>query len=125
MVRRLRAVLAAPLLLPLAGCVADSAPAVQASDAAVVVAADDLFYAPEVLELVTGEAVALQLRNDGSLVHDLVLENGWESGELHPGDTVTMEFNPPSTSVTGWCSIPGHRDAGMELELVVREAGSS
>lgn len=116
---------AVPLLLLLVGCVAVATPAAEPSGAGVILVADDLFYEPATLELLAGGSVTLHLRNDGSLVHDLVLDDGSESGVVHPGDTVVMELGPLSASTVAWCSVPGHRDAGMELELVVREGATS
>ncbi len=106
------------------GCVAEPAALELPDGADVVVVADGLSYEPERIEVAAGEAIRLHLRNGGGIVHDLVLETGWESGEVRPGEAVTVTLDPLETSTTAWCSIPGHRDAGMELEVVVREAGS-
>jgi nitrite reductase (NO-forming) len=102
-----------------AGCVAEPL-AVEAPDGAdVAVVADDMLFEPGRIEVVTGEPTVLHLRNDGGVVHDLVLPSGWESGEVRPGEAVTVTMDPLDTSTVGWCSVPGHRDAGMELEIVV------
>jgi uncharacterized cupredoxin-like copper-binding protein len=55
------------------------------------------------------------------IVHDLVFEDGWQSGQVRPGDAITVELDPQTASSVAWCSVPGHRDAGMELEVVVRQ----
>jgi len=106
------------------GCVAEPAAFEPPDDADVLVVADDLSYEPERIEVTAGETTRLHLRNDGGIVHDLVLASGWETGEVRPGEAVTVALGPLDTSTTAWCSIPGHRDAGMELEIVVREDGS-
>jgi len=106
------------------GCVAEPAALGLPDGADVIVVADDLSYAPERIEVVAGEPIELHLRNDGGIVHDLVFGSGGETGEVRPGEAVTVTLGPLDASTTAWCSIPGHRDAGMELEVVVRGAGS-
>lgn len=117
-----RTLVAAGSGLLLAACAAAPAPAAAPQDADVVIVAHDLVYTPERLEIPAGEPVRLHLRNDGAIVHDLVFEDGWESGLVRPGDSITVELGPQAVSSVAWCSVPGHRDAGMELDVVVREA---
>ena len=105
-------------------CVAEPAALEVPDGADIVVVADDLSYAPERIEVPAGEPIELHLRNDGGIVHDLVMDTGWESGEVRPGEAVTVTMAPLEASTVAWCSIPGHRDAGMELEVVVREGAS-
>jgi nitrite reductase (NO-forming) len=120
--RRQRDVIAAATLLALtAGCVAEPLDAALPDDADVLVVAEDIFFAPDRIEVPAGEVVRLHLRNDGGIVHDLVLDDGWESGDVLPGQGATFELGPRTTSTVAWCSIPGHRDAGMELEIVVTD----
>lgn len=125
MTRRLSALLAVGSGLLLAACVATPATTTSAQDADVTIVADDLDYSPERLEIPAGETLQLHLRNDGAIVHDLVFEDGWESGAVRPGETITVELDPQVASGLAWCSVPGHRDAGMELEVVVREGGDA
>ncbi len=110
-----------PLLLAsslaLMGCVAGSTTTGSPSDADVLVIAEDVYYEPEAIEVRAGETVRLELRNEGGIVHDLVLEDGWESGHVQPGGSITVDLGPLTASTTAWCSIPGHRDAGMELRI--------
>jgi nitrite reductase (NO-forming) len=102
-----------------AACVAEPLAVEAPDDADVAVAADDMFFEPERIEVVAGEPTVLHLRNEGGIVHDLVLASGWESGEVRPGEAVTVTMDPLDASTLAWCSVPGHRDAGMELEIVV------
>ncbi len=101
----------------LAGC----APPVDepdVSDVDQMLVMHDIRYAPDRLEVARGEVVRLLLTNDGGIVHDLVLED-WESGEVRPGRSAVVEVGPFEDRVVAWCSVPGHRAAGMELEIVV------
>ena len=102
-----------------AGCVAAPLDAAVPDDVDVQVVAEDIYFEPDRIEVLPGEVLTLHLRNEGGIVHDLVLEDGWESGDVDPGSAITVEFGPFSASTVAWCSIPGHRDAGMELQVVV------
>lgn len=113
------------LLLLLASCAAEPAPAAAPDDADVVLVADDLFYEPAYIGVTANQPTAIHLTNNGGIVHDLVLEvGGWESGHVRPGDAINVDLGPLSASTVAWCAIPGHRDAGMELEVVVLDEGT-
>ena len=64
--------------------------------------------------------LTITLSNTGTMVHNLVFENGPRSVDINPGETVTMEVGElePGT-YTVLCDIAGHRAAGMEALLVV------
>jgi uncharacterized cupredoxin-like copper-binding protein len=121
MFKRLFTVVAAASALLLTACTAAPAPAAAPQDADDVIVFDDFDYAPQRLEVAAGEPLRVHLRNDGAIVHDLVFEDGWQSGQVRPGDAITVELEPQTASSVAWCSVPGHRDAGMELEVVVRQ----
>ena len=107
-------------VLLLTGCTADStATAAPDHDADVAVVADDLRFTPDRLEIPAGELTTIHLSNDGGIVHDLVLDSGWESGGIDPGQAAVVTLGPLEQTTVAWCSVPGHRAAGMELELVV------
>lgn len=102
------------------GCVAEPASAIDPpDDVDFVVIADDMFYDPDGIEVPAGESFSIYLANEGGVVHDLVLEDGWESGVVRPGEGVLLELPALSASTVAWCSIPSHRDAGMELRIDV------
>lgn len=105
--------------LALLGCFAEASSPTILNDADVVVIAEDIYYEPDVIEVPVGQTVRLELRNDGGIVHDLVLEGGWETGRVEPGRSLIVDLGPLTASTTAWCSIPGHRDAGMELRIEV------
>lgn len=72
----------------------------------------------------TAEAgsVTIEAVNDGSIVHDLVIEgNGVdeEIEDLEPGasDEVTIDLDPGTYAI--YCSIADHRADGMDGELTV------
>lgn len=64
---------------------------------------------------------SLQVMNTGSIPHNLVIEGtGVQTSDIEAGGAATLELGatPPGT-YTVICSIPGHRESGMQAELVV------
>jgi plastocyanin len=74
----------------------------------------------ERIDLAVGQPVNVALTSVDTL-HDLTVDEIDFHIAANPGDTVVggLVFDRPGTYV-GYCSVPGHREAGMELEVVVR-----
>ena len=67
-----------------------------------------------------GDRLVVTLRNaDKHMVHDLVLESGESSGRLAPGESTRMDVGVVDRDIAGWCSVSGHRQLGMTLDIVV------
>jgi len=67
-----------------------------------------------------------ELHNSGSVVHNLVFANGPSSPDLNAGESASMDVGTlNSGTYTIFCSIAGHREAGMETTLVVTGDGST
>jgi nitrite reductase (NO-forming) len=79
----------------------------------------DLDFEPGRIEVPAGETITVTLTNEGAIEHDFVLDDGTNSGLVQPGDSTTVEIGPFEESQTAWCDVPGHREAGMEVEIVV------
>lgn len=86
----------------------------------VAVTAGDLSFRPNPIELRAGEPVNVALTSADS-EHDLIVDEANFHLAADRNQTVIggLVFSQPGTYV-GYCSIPGHRDSGMELEFVVR-----
>lgn len=124
MYRSLR--VAAPLILTLAavGCggadAADQPPPADVADADVVVVAEDVAFVDPPREIATG-TVTLALDNRGHAPHDVTFEGpegtggtvAAADGRSQTTGQVTLD---PGTYVV-YCSVPGHRQAGMEFEV--------
>ena len=68
-----------------------------------------------ILQAAKGEKVRITIVNTETLVHDIVMEvAGVKSSEiLEIGETTSITFTAEQSD-TYYCSIPGHRTAGME-----------
>ena len=81
-----------------------------------------LAYEQSSLEATAGPNT-IELTNDSSTPHDVVIEDadGNETARTDEisGDTTTAEAELAAGEYTFFCSVPGHRDAGMEGPLTV------
>lgn len=70
-------------------------------------------------EMTIAEGGTLNLTNAGGVQHDIVVD-GAQSDMLDAGATGSLELSTvdPGT-YTAYCSVPGHREAGMEATVTV------
>jgi nitrite reductase (NO-forming) len=66
--------------------------------------------------------VKIIFKNEGKAPHNLVIQGlGIGTRTIGVGQTDTIEFTAPSSGTyTFYCSVPGHRAAGMEGRLEVK-----
>ncbi len=70
--------------------------------------------------------VTLNVKNDGSQVHNLYLRGGKGTKDISPGASDTLALGKlKAGSYEVVCLIPGHEAAGMKATLDVTEGGSS
>jgi nitrite reductase (NO-forming) len=84
----------------------------------VVVEAQGMRFEPDVVEVPAGDRLVVELVNADTDVHDLVLASGQSSGRLAPGERAALDLGVVGTDLQGWCSVAGHRQMGMELDVV-------
>jgi outer membrane protein assembly factor BamB len=80
----------------------------------------DIFFDPSQFSIPADTDVALTLPNLGAAVHNFNVDANLNpsdpnihSGDVNPGDTVTLTINLPSGKWLFYCNIPGHAAAGM------------
>ncbi|MEJ1088209.1 multicopper oxidase domain-containing protein [Microbacterium sp. Mu-80] len=89
----------------------------------VQVEAADMRFTPDRIEVPAGTRLVIEITNtDASQVHDLVFANGIAGGRLAPGESETIDVGVITEDVGGWCSILGHRQMGMTLQIVATGA---
>lgn len=82
----------------------------------------DLIFEPTTLEAEAGE-VTIDYTNPSEVPHNVAIEDGSET--VAQGETVTGGSSAPATAslepgeYVYYCSIPGHRESGMEGTLTV------
>ena len=94
---------------------------VAAGDGTVQVEARDLAFSPTQVSATAGE-IEVELENVGAAQHDFVIEEAGDQlvVQAAPGDTATGTIELEAGSYTFYCSVPGHRAAGMEGSLEVQ-----
>lgn len=83
------------------------------------VVAEGMRFRPDRIVVPRGDRLVIELTNADRRRHDLVLETGPATGPVDPGATVTLDAGVIGGTVEGWCSLPGHRAAGMTLTITV------
>ncbi|HMJ03602.1 MAG TPA: c-type cytochrome [Conexibacter sp.] len=74
----------------------------------------------------TPGALEIDSRNDASIAHDIALQEGTDGADLGKGETVSnggvsrLSVNVRPGRYTFYCTLPGHREGGMEGTLSVR-----
>ena len=61
------------------------------------------------------------MTNGGDLQHDLNLQGETGTDRLESGETQTADFGVIDADTQAWCTVPGHKEAGMLLDIVVTE----
>ncbi len=82
------------------------------------ITATDLAFEPTDLSLPAG-TTDLTLVNEGAAEHDVTVDELGLEVYAAPGETTTESVDLEAGSYTFYCSIPGHREAGMEGTLTV------
>ncbi|TAM91432.1 MAG: hypothetical protein EPN43_04285, partial [Jatrophihabitans sp.] len=83
----------------------------------------DMRITPSLITVPAGTRLVLHVTNTDSIAHDLTLQTGPATPLLAPGQSATIEVGPVTRTIDGWCTVPGHRAAGMTMSIEV--AGSA
>ncbi|WP_433531631.1 multicopper oxidase domain-containing protein [Micromonospora sp. CA-263727] len=83
----------------------------------VAVTANGMRFHPDRITVPTGDRLIIELTNNDQRRHDLVLATGVKTPALARNGTTRLDAGIIGTAVAGWCSLPGHRQAGMTLTI--------
>lgn len=90
----------------------------------VAVTAEGMRFDPDRITVPAGDRLVIELTNRDHRRHDLVLATGTKTPTLARGGTVRLDAGIIGGTVEGWCSLPGHRQAGMTLTITTTPAGT-
>jgi nitrite reductase (NO-forming) len=102
----------------------DDGPGAQATVAATgeVVTVDvelgEMYVEPSSIEVDAGAELVVNVTNAGDMPHDLVLGDGVGTRMLDPGESEEVSLGIISSDTQAWCTVPGHREAGMEMDII-------
>lgn len=87
------------------------------------VAMGDNYFEPAELVVPANTDITINLTNEGVSTHNFNIDElGVQSGDVESGGSVSFTFNTGAPAeYEFYCSIPGHREAGMVGRLVVTD----
>ncbi|MDO4412613.1 multicopper oxidase domain-containing protein [Cutibacterium sp.] len=86
----------------------------------VAITAKGMKYHPSTITVPAGDELVVEVTNkDPNQVHDLHFANGTHSPRLDPGARATVKVGVITDPTEGWCTIVGHKSAGMVLTVTV------
>ena len=91
----------------------------------VKVTAEGMRFRPDTITVPAGDRLIIELANKDRRRHDLALATGPKSPILASGDASRLDAGVIGGTVEGWCSLPGHRQAGMRLTITTTGNGGS
>ena len=127
-VKRLFALMVMLAALVLASCGAAATPSTTASAADTVtfdIELGDMYIKPASIDVPAGKKVILNVKNAGVMPHDVKIDGSTGTAMLEAGASETVEVGPFTQSALAWCTVPGHRESGMELAINVIGAAAT
>ena len=87
----------------------------------VTVANTEFKFDPAMINAAPGQTINLTVTNKGAIQHTFIIAQANLKVTIEPGQTQTKTFTAPAagTYVID-CDVPGHREAGMVGQLVVK-----
>ncbi|MGH9231999.1 MAG: multicopper oxidase domain-containing protein [Acidimicrobiales bacterium] len=85
----------------------------------------EFYVEPASIDVAAGTELTLTITNAGTVPHDLKLEGTTGSDMIDPGETVTASFGVIEATGQAWCTVPGHKAAGMVLDVNVTGAAAA
>jgi uncharacterized cupredoxin-like copper-binding protein len=113
---------AAATILAMAGFLWQSVPG-QSAPATIQLTAKEFLYEPKEVRSSPGEVIFV-VKNGGAIEHNFVLEDQAKKRRtaipiVEPAQTLEAKASLETGTYTIYCSIPGHKEAGMVAALVV------
>jgi nitrite reductase (NO-forming) len=88
----------------------------------VAVELGDLYVKPDRVEVPPDTHLLVEVTNNGDQEHDLNLNGEIGTKRLRPGESETADFGVIESDAQAWCTVPGHKEAGMVLSIAVTGA---
>jgi nitrite reductase (NO-forming) len=79
----------------------------------------DISVSPSMIEVPAGAVITLHVTNTGTLAHDFKVMGTNGLGSMKTGETKDLEIGPFTADTEVWCTVPGHKEAGMKMAVHV------
>ncbi|UXY25322.1 multicopper oxidase domain-containing protein [Streptomyces sp. HUAS TT20] len=83
----------------------------------VSVTLDEFSVTPSTITVAPGTDLTVTVHNVGGMSHNLVLDGRHGTRMLAPGGKQTVDLGTVTHDERAWCTVPGHRAAGMVLTI--------
>lgn len=80
---------------------------------------------PSVIKVAPGTRLVLQVSNSDTVRHDLYISGGPQTPLLVHDQTASLDLGIMTHTLQGWCTVPGHKAAGMTITIEVTTAAES
>ncbi|MDX2758850.1 multicopper oxidase domain-containing protein [Streptomyces sp. ME08-AFT2] len=87
----------------------------------VAVTLADMRIRPARVEVAAGTDLRLKVTNTDAQRHDLKVEDGPSTPMLAKGHTRVLGLGQVTEDREAWCTLPGHKAAGMTMDIVVKD----
>lgn len=84
----------------------------------------DLYVRTSSIEVPAGSEVIVNVTNAGAMSHDLKLDGETGTAMIPPGGKVNASLGVVSETIQAWCTVPGHKEGGMVLDVEVTGASA-
>ncbi|MGZ4556677.1 MAG: multicopper oxidase domain-containing protein [Mycobacteriaceae bacterium] len=74
---------------------------------------------PSVVKVAAGTHLILEVTGADTVNHDLLIDGGPQTPMLSHGRSTHLDLGIVNRTVTGWCTVPGHKAAGMTMTIEV------
>jgi len=76
---------------------------------------------PATLTVKSGENVVLNVTNDGTVPHNVTMDDGMATADLAVYSSATLDIGKITEDTTVHCSIAGHKEQGMVMDIKVEK----
>ncbi len=85
----------------------------------------DISMTPNMIEVPAGQPITVHVTNKGVLDHDFKVEGTTGTDLLKAGETTDVVIGPFTADATVWCTVAGHKEAGMQMAVHVLGGAST
>ena len=79
----------------------------------------DISMSPSSVDVAAGKQITVHVHNNGAMQHDFKVGGAVGIALLDPGKSADVVIGPFTADAVAWCTVAGHKAAGMQLALHV------
>ena len=92
---------------------------VSAGERTVEVRMTNMRFEPSRITVPAGTRLTLRVTDVDDMQHDLYIDGGPKTPLLSQGQSAILRIGPVTHTLQGWCTVPGHKAAGMTMTIAV------